>query len=371
LSVQHEPYWRQIHEGLFIGYRKGIKSGKWISRKTVDGKYIKKSLGVADDISDADGETVLSYKQAQDLAKKFDQENVNTINRSSYTIHQAVNDYLSWHKITGKSYKRTQFTAKAHILKKFKDKPVCQLTTHQINKWFLGLVKDGNSEQVRKSKSSANRILTVLKAALNYAWNQGRVESRDAWDRIKPFRGVDAPKIRYLTEDECRRLIDACEMDFKPLVRAVLMTGCRYGELISATVQDFDSSTGILTIPQAKSGKSRHIPLTKSGQKAFSGWVDGKHFDELIFKRLDGTPWGKSHQSRRIKEACEIAGLNPPCTFHNLRDAYASVMVKKGVSLQVVSELLGHSDVRMTQRHYAHLQPGHVANTVRDNLPDF
>lgn len=72
-------------------------------------------------------------------------------------------------------------------------------------------------------------MLSVLKAALNRAFEEGKVPSDDAWRRVKPFRSVDAARVRYLTEDETRRLVNTCNPDSRPLVQAALFTGARYG----------------------------------------------------------------------------------------------------------------------------------------------
>jgi len=83
----------------------------------------------------------------------------------------------------------------------------------------------------RKRKASANRALSILKAALNLAYQDERVLSDESWRRVKPFSRVDEAKVRYLNNDESRRLINACDPDFRLLVQAALLTGCRYGEL--------------------------------------------------------------------------------------------------------------------------------------------
>ena len=70
-----------------------------------------------------------------------------------------------------------------------------------------------------------------------------------------------------------------------------------------------------------------------------------------------------------LAEASEIAKLDPPATFHILRHTYASSLAMKGVPMGVIAAQLGHSDTRMTERHYAHLAPSYIADTVRAALP--
>jgi integrase len=99
-------------------------------------------------------------------------------------------------------------------------------------------------DAIRKRRATANRVLTVLKAALNHAWREGTVPTDDAWRRVSPFKGVDSPVIQYLSEEEVRRLVNACAADFRDLVRGALLTGCRYGELIGLRAADYNADAG-------------------------------------------------------------------------------------------------------------------------------
>lgn len=90
-----------------------------------------------------------------------------------------------------------------------------------------------------------------------------------------------------------------------------------------------------------------------------------------MFLRADGKPWGTSHQQRPLTRACEIAGIKPAVSFHVLRHTYGSMLAMRGVPLQVIAEALGHADTRITSKHYAHLMPSYVADTIRKHLPSF
>jgi integrase len=70
---------------------------------------------------------------------------------------------------------------------------------------------------------------------------------------------VDCARVRYLSVAEARRLINACDLKFRPLVQAALQTGARYGELCRLTVADFNADVGTLAIQESKSGQARHI----------------------------------------------------------------------------------------------------------------
>ena len=83
-------------------------------------------------------------------------------------------------------------------------------------------------EEVRRRRASANRVLAMLKAALNHSYDEGHIANRDAWGRkLKPFRAVEVARIHYLAIAEAQRLLNVCDPEFRPLVRAALETGAR------------------------------------------------------------------------------------------------------------------------------------------------
>jgi len=380
--------WRNIVEGLAVGYRKGINGGTWYLRIAQPGnKYSIKALGSADDFQEADGLTVLTYgqavKQAQQKAAEVAQK---ARQEACYTVNRAMDDYLEAIKVSGRSYATSKATIDAHIKPEFGDRPVDELTTKELRQWHHKLaraparlrgkdktrkVARDDSEGQRKRKATANRILTVFKAALNHAWREGDIANADAWRKVSPFKNVDVPKIRYLSEAECTRLINASAADLRQLVRAALLTGCRYGELGAMQAHDFNLDNGTVLVRPSKSGKTRHIPLTAEGQQFFERATAGKTGKDLIFAHDNGEPWGKSHQSRPMREACEAAKIEPSVSFHVLRHTYGSLLAMRGVPLQVIASAMGHADTRMTEKHYAHLLPSYIADTIRAHLPSF
>lgn len=351
---------------------KGVRGGVWRFRQYQGGSspYCKAKLGIADDFLDADGVEILNYGQAISKAiekSKNPDEHVST----DATVQDVMQAYMEWHKAHSRNWRTTEYIVEK-INEQFGNRKVSNLTTQAIRRWHFRLVDDSDDPEARrKRQATANRKLTVLKAALNFGWDAGMVKSADAWQRVKPFRNVDAPRIRFLNLAECKRLINACPSDLRQMIRAALLSGCRYGELARITVSDFDSDAAVVSLSQTKSGKTRHVPLTDEGLDFFADAVVGLDRKDLIFRRSDGEPWRKSNQFRSMREACTAAKIEPPISFHVLRHTYGSLLAKKGVSLQVIAAALGHSDTRMTEKHYAHLKPDHIAKAIRKNLPRF
>lgn len=175
--------------------------------------------------------------------------------------------------------------------------------------------------------------------------------------------------MRYLTADEARRLVDACNEDFRRLVQAALLTGCRYSELTRLRVSAFNPDSGTLAIRVSK-GKVRHVTLTNEGMRCFATWTMGRLPHEHVFLRDDGDVWRPSHQQRPLQGAGKTAAIAAPVTFHVLRHTHASHLAMRGVPMAVIAKQLGHADTRMTEKHYAHLAPNYVADTIRASFPN-
>ena len=259
---------------------------------------------------------------------------------------------------------------------------VARLTTKIIADWHLQLAqsparlrtaKDAaqnyrptadNEEARRRRRSSANRILTILKATLNMAYRNGKAAGDDAWRRVKPFTKADAPRLRYLSDDEARRLVNACEPTFRPMVKAALLTGARYSEITGLEVRDFDAQSQTVWLRETKAGTARAVYLDSEGVMLIEQATLGKVRGSLVFPRPDGKRWGPSQQARPLAAASEIAKLEATC-FHDLRRTYGARLAVRGVPMAVIAEALGHADERITRRHYAHLSKSYVADTVR------
>jgi integrase len=166
-------------------------------------------------------------------------------------------------------------------------------------------------------------------------------------------------------------LINAADDDFRPLLRAALETGCRYSELARLEVVDFNPDAGTVTIRRSKSGRARHVVLTDEGAAFFREACAGRAGDALMFVHDDGRPWAKSNQAEPMAAACLHAGLTPPITFHGLRHTWASLAVMAGVPLMVVAKNLGHASTAMLEKHYGHLAPSFIADSIKANAPKY
>jgi integrase len=394
LRIRRTPYFAKIAKGLRLGYYRGSIAGSWVARcYRGAGVYATDALGVADDTLDADGITVLDYWQAQEHARRWGERQrliaAGMVRDGTYTVADAVTDYLA--EITAEkspaAVQGAKYVLDAWVLPELGTIQVKKLTTDRINRWRNKLATQpkrvrskrtatepatratADDEDARRArKASANRILTMLKAALNRAFQADRVCSDIAWRKVKPFKRVDEAVVRYLSVAEARRLVRACPEDFGKLVQGALFTGCRYSELARLKCANFNRDSGTLAIRLSK-GKIRHVILTDEAKASFVEWTKDKGPADHVFLRADGDVWGASHQKRPLDDASALAKITPAVTFHILRHTHGSHLAMAGVPMGVIAAQLGHADTRMTEKHYAHLAPSYVAQTIRANFP--
>jgi len=285
LTTRKKPYYRHLDAGLHLGYRRSASAAAWVVRwYEGDGVYGTKNLkGRPDDAPGdiADSETVLDWTQAQREARKVAARKQREAlgleeAKGPYTVSDALKDYVAaYDRKGGKAKNRMQATIDAHISPALGDIDLGRLRRAQVENWFHALAEQGRrvrvkkgrdakhraapktDEEKRRRKATANRCLTVLKAALNLAHKRRKIERDEAWATVEPFREVDAPVIRYLSDAESKRLSNACAKEFRPLVQAALLTGCRYGELVSLRALDFNADAGTLAVRISKSGNHR------------------------------------------------------------------------------------------------------------------
>ena len=382
LNVQARPYFTHLADGLSLGYRRGKTGGSWIARAyDREHGYRFEPLGKANDLLEDVG---MSFQASQDAARAFCERLANIDAGGSvsgpYTVAQLMDDYLKDRQETKrKDLSHTKYTMKSHILPTLGHVDVSKLTRKTLDHWRKAMVKADASEpeMMRRQQATSNRIFTILKAALNFGYQHedNRIATKAAWEKIKPYRKVDAPKIRFMSIDECKRLIAACPTDFKQMVRAALYTGCRYSEVAQLKVGAFNAASNTIHIAASKSGDTRNIALTDEGTSFFESMTRDKGDGEFIFThgvgRHEGEPWRHTQQTYWMNIACKDAKIEPAVSFHILRHTYASQLAMAKTPMPVIAKQLGHSDTRMTERHYAHLGDSYVADVVRANLPSF
>jgi len=342
LKARREPYWVPIVRGCALGYRKGKTGGTWISRmRGEDGRQAYSAIGAADDLNDGNG---LAYEAALAEARKHFQ--IPASASGKYTVGDVLDRYVQHLKAANpeSTVKDTEARIKAILKPEFGKIQLVKLRASNITSWRDKAVKDRKPDTV-------NRLLNILKAALNRAWKEDHLIADDmAWRMVKRLKGGGARKI-FLSAANSRVLLSHCKPDdLRRLVQAALLTGARYGELVNLHVHHFDESTGTLEIAGGKTG-ARTVYLSNEAVAFFASIAIGRPANALLLPRANAGLWGKNHHQKPYDAAVKVARLPAETTFYALRHTHISLALLAGVNIQVLAENTGTS-VRMIEQHY-------------------
>lgn len=217
--------------------------------------------------------------------------------------------------------------------------------------------------------ATINRELTIIRSAVNFYNKHHDLQIKNPLNGFKLFEQDFIP--RYLTPQECTRLLTHARgyNDSDQLyhfINLLINTGCRTGELLKLKWENVHIEHGYLTVINSlsKNRKTIHKPLNASAIKSLE-WL--KNDSEWVFYNAKTNDRRKTFRSGFLKavERAKLGNLR----LHDLRHTFASILIQQGTPIYHVMQLLGHSDIKTTQK-YAHL----ARNTLQDvvqSLPNF
>ena len=187
------------------------------------------------------------------------------------------------------------------------------------------------------------------------------------------------PVERVLTEDEEKRLLDACCPHLRVAILIALNTGLRLKEVLTLRWRDIDLVNDMLTVECGKGGKAGKVEINTWQRPRLSN--SGRCCGQNTSLRNDRTGKPILSPKTAFHNAVRRAGIGH-CRFHDLRHTFATRLVTRGADLVTVQNLLRHSTIAMTLR-YSHpgaierrqavslLSDGHHMDTTRENVVEF
>lgn len=381
LKPRRDPYWRVIVPGLYIGYRRlADSSGTWVVRRRVAGRYAIDRFGIADDFSADDRVAVFTYAQAIEKARRVVAGEDPVAPRhhgDGWTVLDCLNYYFETELSGKRGTEGIRPTVMYHVAD-LGPRLVNVLRAEHYRTWLAKVAASPvrrrgretpvdleDEDAVRSRRASANRVWGTVRAAIDYAWCNDKLKGAEPhWKKVSPLDLGEAPVPRMLDDEEARRLINGCDPEFRPLVKAAFATGARYGELCRLVVSDYDYERRAVRIRQTKSSKTLWQPLTDEGVELFDMLTAGRKPSEPLLARVSGLAWGPSEQFRRMRSAAENAKLDD-VSFKVTRATYGKRLLLATRDIELVAKALGHSDSRVTRRHYAQYLPNEVAEAIR------
>ena len=228
---------------------------------------------------------------------------------------------------------------------------------------------------------SIGHIRAVLRSALGTAWKWGRIRENHAL-KVTPPK-IESKEPVYLTPEEVKALIaKSAEHHLGALFVVAVNTGLRLGEATGLTWTDVDLEKGTITVksqlqrvdgtfalwPLKSRSSRRALPLTADASNALKaqranqllwGAVEGEPFNamNLCFTSPAGCPLDPSTVGKHLKALVKGAEISKPITFHTLRHTTGTHLASQGVPMNVIKEILGHSQIAVTMNLYAHAVP--------------
>jgi integrase len=235
--------------------------------------------------------------------------------------------------------------------REFGSRPLGQITREEIEAWR-------RNKMTKCRPATINREMSRLRRMFSLA-----VE----WELLEesPMAGIrflreNNARTRYLSLEECQRLIASCiAPHIRALVSVALHSGMRLGEILNLHWRDLDFASGFILVRDSKNGESRHVPMDAILSALFRAYPRRLGTD-LVFSSSSG---GRIVDVRTgFQNACKRAGLTD-LHFHDLRHTFASQFVMAGGDLYILKEILGHKSPAMAAR-YAHLSPTYLIKSI-------
>lgn len=358
----NEPHWHRLRQGVYLGYRPSRKKagGIWFARfyDAEANRNARKRLG---DYGTLSGHDV--FKQAKADAEAW-AETVETGGERAHdmeTVKDACEAYLR---------EKPGLIAEGVFRRHVYSDPIAKvkldkLRRHHLKAWRKRLeqapalvtrTKEAEKKRMKeRSKSTVNRDMVPLRAALGMVLKPGAPNTDAAWqEALRPFKGADKRRELYLDREERKKLIDATCDEARPFVKALCLLPLRPGALAGLTVRDFDKRTRALTVGKDKNGNPRQLTMPQMIADFFEAQVQDKLPAASIFARTSGEAWNKDAWKHPVKDAVKAASLPGAASAYTLRHSVITDLIRARLPILTVAQLSGTS-VAMIEKHYGHL----------------
>ena len=271
----------------------------------------------------------------------------------SYRLEDLWPRYATWCKIHNRDFKGKKSRWVNQLKPFFGKKTLDQITRRLVETYRNRRLSEG------ARPASVNREVSLLRHMLRMAVEWGFLD-RNPLEGLGNLREENDDRWRYLTEEEFERLELAVNDTYRDLLVFLAYTGLRLGDALRLTPQDVDLRGEVILIrgSKTKGGRAFGIPMHPRVKEILERRIqNGTAPEERIFRHSD------SEFRRAFKRALEKAELPTSIRIHDLRHTFASWLALKGVPIQQIQALLGHSQLSTTLR-YAHLNPAVLRDAV-------
>ncbi len=278
-------------------------------------------------------------------------------------------EYLKTRVGTKEGTKETyKSVVRTHLLPEFG-----KLRMREIKKSH-GIALIGKLENQKKSNSTINKILVILKNIMKYSIESEYIEV-NPFQTIKPLK-VDPENFKYWTGKEAQLFLSSVKgHPYFNLFKFALNTGLRRGELCGLqwrNVVDFNGKTALHFNEQllpgrvrdiVKGNRKRFVPLSGPAIEVLNN-IGRKGDRDYIFTMPNGKSVEPNYLSSLSRKIQREAGIKNVIKLHAMRHSFASLLVAKGANQTKIQKILGHADPSTTQR-YMHLRQDDLMELIQ------
>jgi integrase len=357
LPMRRDPYWLRLTQGRYVGFRRMTKGsdGTWLARAYEGPGYAYETLGDFATLPESE-----RYDEAKKAAEAWFQHLDKGGSTEQHTVKAVCEAYVA--TLRSERSERAALNAEGFFRRLVYGNPVAKVRLSKLTKTHM---KEWRQRVLSENpnRSSFNRNVTPLRAALNQAHEDGKVASDQAWLKaLKPFTkkqgGAGVRRTLYLDRDDRRRLIECASEEAQPLFRGMALLPMRPGELAALRVEHLKPGPRSLEIPTGKE-EERVIPLSSEALEHFNACAKGKLPAAWLISRANGAQWKKEAWRDEIKAAAKKAKLPKATVAYTMRHSVITDLVIGGLDLFTVAKLAGTS-ILMIEKHYGHLQREHA-----------
>jgi len=257
-------------------------------------------------------------------------------------------------KAYSKSTLKTYLNEMHQFLYRLGNIPADDLQTEHLKKYLVFCFE--------KLKLSENTLHSRINA-LKFYYEQVLRRDRFFWEIPRPKKPLQLPKL--LNEEELRRLFNALtNKKHKAMLFTAYSAGLRVSEIVKLKLKDIDSERMQIFIENAKGKKDRYVnlsPVLLDILRAYFKQYSPRPKLYLFESEQTGDAYPIRTVQQIFSNAKRDAGIVKDVGIHSLRHSFATHLLDKGTDIRYIKDLLGHFDIRTTER-YLHVSKKQLVN---------